>query len=67
MLILGLADSEHDPVRGKDPSEWVVMGQHSPAFESLAQYNRWRRLEGRAEAHIWTDDFSNILRVFRWY
>jgi len=33
----------------------------------LAQNPRWRPLEARAEADIWTDDFSNILRVFRWY
>ena len=61
------ADGEHDPVTGKDPSEWVVMARQSPAFDSLAKDPRWRALEGRTDSHPWTDDFSNILRVFRWY
>lgn len=66
-MSLGLADGEHDPVRGKDPSEWVVMARHSPAFDQLAQNPRWRPLEARTGSYAWTDDFSNILRVVRWY
>lgn len=66
-MIVSFADGEHNPVSGKDPSEWVVMAQHSPAFDALAQSPRWRWLEGRSESHAWTDDFSNILSVFRWY
>jgi hypothetical protein len=64
---LSFADGEFDPVRGKDPSEWLVMAQHSPALDVLAQNPRWRALQGHAESDVWTDDFSNILRVFRWY
>ena len=64
---LSFADGEFDPVRGKDPSEWLVMAQHSPALDLLAQNPRWRALQGQAESDVWTDDFSNILRVFRWY
>ena len=64
---LSFADGEFDPVRGKDPSEWLVMAQHSPALDVLAQNPRWRVLQGHAESDVWTDDFSNILRVFRWY
>ena len=66
-LSMSIVDGEMNVVKAKDPSEWVVMAQHSPAFETLAQNPRWRALEARAEADIWTDDFSNILRVFRWY
>ena len=65
-MSLSYVDGEHDSVGGKDPSEWVVMARQSPALESLAN-NGWRRLEGRTHAHAWTDDFSNVLRVFRWY
>ena len=66
-MSMSIADGEMDPVKGKDPSEWVVMAQHSPAFDTLAQNPRWRPLAARAESDVWTDDFSNILRVFRWY
>ncbi len=66
-MTLSRADGEHDPLIGKDPSEWVVMARLSPAFDSLTQDPRWRLLEGRGESTAWTDDFSNILSVFRWY
>jgi spermidine synthase len=60
-------DAEYNPATGKDPSEWIVMAHPSPAFDALAQNPKWRLLEGRAESIAWTDDFSNILSVFRWY
>jgi spermidine synthase len=66
-MSLSFADGEFDPVGGKDPSEWLVMARNSPAFDSLAQDPRWRVVQGRIDADVWTDDFSNILRVFRWY
>lgn len=66
-MSVSFADGEYDPVRGKDPSEWLVMAQQSPAFDSLATNPRWRVLRPRDGADVWTDDFSNILRVFRWY
>jgi len=66
-MSLSFADAEYDPVRGKDPSEWLVMAQQSPAFDNLGHDPRWRALQPRAESDAWTDDFSNVLRVFRWY
>jgi hypothetical protein len=66
-MSLRFVDGEYNPVTGKDPSEWLVMAQHSPALDSLAQDPRWRVLPGRTDSHAWTDDFSNILSVFRWY
>ena len=66
-MSVSFADGEFDPVRGKDPSEWLVMARNSPAFDSLAQDPRWRVVQGRPDSDVWTDDFSNILRVFRWY
>ena len=41
---LSLADGEFDRVRGKDPSEWLVMARDSPALNELAQSGRWREL-----------------------
>ena len=65
-LSRSFADGEYDPVRGKDPSEWLIMGRNSPAFDNLAQDPRWRVVQLRG-SDVWTDDFSNILRAFRWY
>jgi spermidine synthase len=66
-MSLRFVDGEYDPVKGKDPSEWVVITHHSPAFDTLAQNPRWRSLEGRKGSNAWTDDFSNIISVFRWW
>ena len=65
-MSLTMVDAEFDPIAGKDPSEWLVMAHQSPALDSLAQKPRWRVLQGRTESDVWTDDFSNIVRVFRW-
>ena len=66
-MSLTFADGEHDPETGNDPSEWVVMARNSSAFESLAQKTHWRPLQGREGSAAWTDDFSDIISVFRWY
>jgi hypothetical protein len=64
---LSIVDEKLDAVRGKDPSEWVVVARDSAAFDSLAKQPGWRLVQGRPGSHPWTDDFSNILRAFRWY
>jgi hypothetical protein len=64
---LMLADGEQNPQTGKDPSEWLVMAQQSPAFDALAQNPRWRLVTGGDGSGAWTDDYSNILSVIRWY
>ena len=64
---LSLADGEQNLRTGKDPSDWLVMAQHSPAFDILAQDPRWRVVPPGSGTSVWTDDFSNILKVFRWY
>lgn len=64
---LTLIDTEQNLLTGKDPSEWLVMAQSSPAFDTLAQNPRWRAVQGGDGAGAWTDDYSNILSVIRWY
>ena len=64
---LTLADGEQNVRTGKDPSEWLVMAQHSPAFDILALDPRWRVVQAGNGSRAWTDDFSNILSAFRWY
>jgi len=63
---LSSVDGEFNARTGKDPSEWLVMASDSLAFGVLAQNPRWRVVRGRTGSDVWTDDFSNILRVFRW-
>jgi spermidine synthase len=47
-------------------SVWAVMARQRSDLGRLPQDERWETLRGRAEARPWTDDFSNILSVFKW-
>jgi hypothetical protein len=61
---LGLTAAEK--ADGKDPSQWVAMAR---SREDLGQLNRsvqWLPLAGRPKVALWTDDFSNILSIFKW-
>jgi len=63
-IILG--DSMPIPIEGKDPSLWVVMARHPSDFAELSNSSNSRVLTADEHRAVWTDDFSNILSVFRW-
>jgi hypothetical protein len=50
----------------KAPSTWVVMARRSSDLGQLTVDPRWRPLPERSTTGVWTDDFSNIVRVFKW-
>ncbi len=58
--------SEAETKAGKLPSQWVVMARAAADLGPLTSDPRWQRLPERPGATGWTDDFSNILSVFRW-
>jgi len=60
-----LEDKAADPVKGKDPSGWVVMTRKQDDDGALAKTPIAYPLIADGK-HLWTDDFSNILSVFRW-
>jgi hypothetical protein len=51
--------------RGKKPSHWVLLSRSAAAFDRLAGLKGWKPLPGRDDAPVWTDDFSNVVRVLR--
>jgi len=51
---------------GKDPSHWVVLARDAADYGALANDSFARQLTGSAGDQVWTDDFSNILSVFKW-
>ncbi len=59
-------DLKDDSTGGKDPSQWVVMARNSSDLTGLIEDTRWRHVQGRPQPEIWSDDFSNIVSVFRW-
>jgi spermidine synthase len=60
---------------GKNTSDWVVMANNSAALAALREKylednkkdSRWRRVEMRPGQKLWTDDFSDIVGVLRWW
>ena len=52
---------------GKIGSSWVILARRQEHFSGLAaDTEHWRVLQPRPDVGVWTDDFSNILRVFKW-
>jgi hypothetical protein len=51
---------------GKSPSIWVLMARREQDLGKLARSWRWDKVTGRNGAYLWTDDFSNLFRVFQW-
>jgi hypothetical protein len=51
---------------GKSPSNWVVMARSPADLGTLGADPRWARIEIPPETQVWTDDYSNLLRVIKW-
>jgi hypothetical protein len=51
---------------GKDPSRWVIMSRRRDFVAEFLSDPRWKLLDGRLGGDLWTDDYSNILRVIHW-
>lgn len=51
---------------GLDPSSWLAVARSAEDLGALASHPRWRKLEGQAQAGVWTDDYSNVLGALRW-
>ena len=59
-----LSDEEYE--RGKTASDWVVLTREAADLGPLAQNVRWHTVPSHSRERIWTDDFSNLLGVFKW-
>ncbi|NOT63657.1 MAG: fused MFS/spermidine synthase [Acidobacteria bacterium] len=59
-----LAVQQSNAVEFQDPAIWVVLARRTEDFGTLSQHPHWHRLESAAP-QLWTDDYSNLLRVFK--
>jgi len=48
------------------PSTWVLLAANEKALGKIATDQRWRPLESKPGVGLWTDDYSNIIKVLRW-
>jgi len=62
-----LSQAELD--QGKQASIWVAMARNPEELNGLAMQTgrqfRWKPLQGRPGARLWTDDYSNLLSVVK--
>ncbi|HEY2963807.1 MAG TPA: fused MFS/spermidine synthase [Pyrinomonadaceae bacterium] len=63
---LSMLDLTPPQSNGKDPSHWVVLARNTTDLGALISDPFARRLSGSGRDKVWTDDFSNILSVFKW-
>ena len=57
-------DEGRDPQR--DPSTWVVAARKTEDLGALATDTRWQTNAARGQRlEIWSDDFSNVVTLFR--
>ncbi len=50
----------------KSPSTWAIMARRPSDLSQLAEDRRWKPLSATPGTRLWTDDFSNIVSVFKW-
>jgi len=53
-----------EAAEAKSPSMWAVVARSEADLGKLAEDVRWRNLPGNPAAGLWTDDYSDIFRVF---
>jgi hypothetical protein len=51
---------------GRLPSKWVVMARSRSDLGTLGSDSRWVPLVVRCGTQVWTDDYSNLLRIIKW-
>lgn len=65
-LIRDDTDVRPDDYRnGKSPSIWLVMARSPADLTLLSRDSRWA-IPRANEQPVWTDDYSSLLRAFRW-
>jgi hypothetical protein len=57
--------SNAEAAEGKSESRWMIMGRNVSDLGTLIADRRWTTPRVEPSAPLWTDDFSNILGVFR--
>lgn len=51
---------------GKSSSRWLLMTRNQRAAKFFHSDPRWHQLNGRLGGDLWTDDYSDILKVLYW-
>jgi SAM-dependent methyltransferase len=63
-----IAEDDSDEEEGSARSTWVALARSPLALGRLARDEQWTAsaLAGEPRVGVWTDDFHNLLSVFKW-
>jgi hypothetical protein len=67
LLNLDTVTGEDDLKAGKYASVWMVMARKSKDLQALSQDARWMPVFPVPGAKVWSDDFSNVLRIIKFH
>ena len=51
---------------GKSASRWILLARNKRQIERFAREPRWNALNGNLGGDLWTDEFSDVLKVLYW-
>jgi len=51
---------------GKSASRWILLARDRRVVHRFAQEPSWHALDGRLGGDLWTDEFSDVLKVLYW-
>ncbi|MGI8440642.1 MAG: spermidine synthase [Thermoleophilaceae bacterium] len=60
------SEAEAARVPGRTQSRWVVMARRPEHLGRLPADRRWRPCRREPGNRVWTDDYSNVVSLFRW-
>ncbi|MCX7619397.1 MAG: fused MFS/spermidine synthase [Acidimicrobiales bacterium] len=70
LAIYGVIQSDvatpEQSAEGKLDATWVLLARSPDHLSPVATSGKWRTLEGPSGAPLWTDQYSDLLHVFRW-
>jgi spermidine synthase len=58
--------SAQEHAEGKSSSRWILMARNQKVAAPFLTNGRWQPLNGRLGGDLWTDDYSDLLKVIQW-
>jgi spermidine synthase len=65
-LVIRVQNDTKESAPGKTHSHWALLARKEADLRELAHDGRWVRPKDDGQGPVWTDDYSNLLRIFKW-
>ena len=56
-----------DSIPGKSGSQYVVGATHEASLGAIPSNRNWRQIPRAPDLRVWTDDYSDVITLIRWY